>query len=83
MITTFKNTAAAAAFIGTADSRETSVEILRAITHIARNVDEAERIWEAPTEDELVAVIEITTGNGREDAADFCWGEAGSQWADA
>lgn len=78
----FKNTAEAAAFIATADSRETSVEIMRAIAQIARSAEEAKNIWEFAGDRELVAIIEIVTGNGREDATDFCWGASGSRWAD-
>lgn len=78
----FKNTDEAAAFVATSDSRETSVEIMRAIAEIARSVEEAENIWESVDDRELVAIVEIATGNGREDTRDFCWGASGSRWAD-
>lgn len=71
----------AAAFIATADSRETSVEIMRAIAHISRDMEEAVRIWEFADDRELVAIIEIATRNGIDAPEDFHWGAAGNSWA--
>lgn len=69
-------------FIDSADSRETSPEIMEAIAWLARDEDEAVRIWQDPSPAELVAIIERSTGNGRIDPADFCWGASGERWAD-
>lgn len=74
--------ATADAFIATADSRETSVEIMRAIAQIARSAEEAENIWAFADDCELIAILEIVTGNRRGDASDFCWGAAGFRWAE-
>lgn len=70
-------------FINSADSRETSTEIMEAIAWLAETEEQAERIWKDPSDSELVAIIERVTGNGREDASDFCWGAAGDQWAES
>lgn len=70
------------AFIESASSRETSKEIMEAIHFVAgRNDEEAVRIWEEPTEAELLAIWERVTKNGLISADEFCWGAAGSQWA--
>ena len=69
-------------FIASGNSRETDNEIMAAIAKIARNVAEAERIWEAPTDDEVCAIAEIATKNGNDGIpSDYCWGAAGSDWA--
>lgn len=70
-------------FIQSATSRETSVEIMEAI-HIVSGRDDAEagRVWEDPTETELLAIWEIVTKNGLVAAEEFCWGASGSKWAD-
>ena len=71
-------------FIETADSRETSKELMEAIYFVAgRNDDEAVRIWEDPTESELLAIWERVTKNGLIAADEFCWGADGSQWHSA
>lgn len=79
----FRDTDEAAAFIATADSRETSREIMQAIVFFARNVAEAEALWAGdawgivcyPTD-----MWEHVTNNGRIDPTDFCWGGAGAGW---
>jgi len=72
----------AEAFADSADSRETSKEIIDAILAVAGNSDaEAVRVWEAPTEAEALAVWERVTKNGLRDSADYCWGASGSDWA--
>lgn len=69
-------------FIDSADSRETSREIMEAITKVARDLDHAEQIWEeGPTETELCHIVEIVTKNGMYDVTDFVWGAAGDEWA--
>lgn len=79
-MTRFLDTAAADAFIASADSRETSREVMEAIASLARSMEEAEALWAdgyapgLPADRALVAVTEIATGNGRLDAADLFWG---------
>ena len=69
-------------FIETAASRETSEELMEAILRVAGNDENrATKIWEdGPTDAELVAIVEIVTGNGRTKTTDYCWGAAGTQW---
>jgi hypothetical protein len=70
-MTKFAETAAAASFIATAASRETSVEIMEAIAALACSEIEAARIWDAPTAEELAAIAVLVT----RDADDFFWGD--------
>lgn len=73
-----------ATFIDTADSRQTSPEIMAAILKVAGSEERAVDIWEnGPTSGELVAIVEIVTGNGVGDTHDYFWGWAGTKWADA
>lgn len=69
-------------FINTADSRNTSAELLDAMLYIA-NGDEtvADRIWQDPTEAEIIAIYERVTKNGLIDPAEFKWGACGTGWA--
>ena len=69
------------AFLDSADARGTSVDLLRAIWQVARGPADANRVWEAPTEAEVVAIVEVVTGNGRTETSDYCWGAAGCDWA--
>lgn len=66
--------------INEAESRETSVEIMQAIAEISRSYSDAVRIWENPTNPELVAIFERVTKNGLIDSTEFCWGVNGSNW---
>ena len=68
-------------FTNSADSRETSVEIMTAIEKISASHADAVRIWEEPTREEVLAVREDVTNDGLLDAAAFCWGAAGENWA--
>lgn len=69
-------------FLSSADSRETSAELMQAILYVAgRDETEAVRIWEAPSESEMLAVWERVTKNGLLQANEFCWGAAGHDWA--
>ena len=71
------------AFLDSADSRETSIELMEAILKTARdNEVEAVSIWEDPTEEQLIAVWEVVTKNGLSDASEFCWGESVDSWAE-
>lgn len=70
-------------FIDTASRRETSVEIMEAIFAVAGSEEAAVRVWEDPTYEEALAIWERVTSNGLRDSTDYCWGAAGSDWADA
>ena len=68
-------------FLISGDSRETSMEIIEAISFLANGNDAiAERIWSDPTEPELLAIWERATNNGLISDNDFCWGASGSKW---
>ena len=86
-MTKFNETDDGLAFIATANSRETSTEIMKAIAFFARDKAEAEAIWEGDAIGKACTMLDIwenATGNGRLDADDLCWGAAGSKWfADA
>ena len=69
-------------FVDGADSRETSVELMEAIRYVAGSNEAAVRVWENPSEPEMLAIWERVTKNGLVPSADFCWGAAGSQWAE-
>jgi hypothetical protein len=69
-------------FLETADSRETSIELMASILAVADgNEAQAVRIWEDPSEDEMRAIYARVTQNGLHDASEFCWGAQGSKWA--
>jgi hypothetical protein len=70
-------------FIESANSRETSAELMEAILYVAGSEGAAVRVWEEPTEAEALAIWERVTKNGLLDSTDFCWGVAGSGWAKA
>lgn len=84
-MTKFNETPEAADFIATADSRETSKEIMKAIAFFARNIDEAEMLWSG---DGFGAIchpsdlLEHITCNGLRDASEFYWGASGQHWWD-
>ncbi|RMF00505.1 MAG: hypothetical protein D6773_11380 [Alphaproteobacteria bacterium] len=56
-------------FLDSAESRETSTELMRAILDVAGG------------DAELTAIVEIVTNNGTHDTTEFCWGAAGTNWA--
>jgi hypothetical protein len=63
-------------FIASGESRGTSPEVMEAIYEQASgSYQSPERIWEAPTEPECVAIWEMVTKNGLLDDHDFYWGE--------
>jgi hypothetical protein len=82
-MTQWNQTAEAAEWIATADSRETSIEIMQAIAFFARSKEEAERVWENGPDgvvcDELM-IWENVTQNGLRSADEFFWGAAGNHW---
>jgi hypothetical protein len=74
---------AAESFLASADSRETDAEVMQAILKVAGgNATEAVRVWEDPTNPEMIAVWEIVTANGLRPATDYAWGASGTQWAE-
>lgn len=84
-MTKFNETDAGLAFIATGKSRETSTEIMEAIAFFARDIDEAEMLWNGDGFDKIASLSDIrehVTRNGLRDASDFCWGAAGENWAD-
>ncbi len=76
-MTAFRDTDAAAAFVASADSRETSRKVMEAIAFFARNEAEAEAVWQGDGLGQvchLSDVWEHATGNGRDDDNDLFWG---------
>ena len=74
----FIETDAAAAFIATADSRNTSREIMEAIAFFARDEAEAVALWDGDAigvAASLTDIWESATGNGRIDGATLFWGD--------
>ena len=83
MPTHWNESTEATAWIATADSRETSIEIMKAIAFFARNKDEAERLWNGDGFGEICHLSDLwehVTKNGRRNASEFCWGAAGKHW---
>jgi len=63
------------------NDRTTSPEIMEAIAFVAKsNADEAERIWEDPTLEQLTQVWQIVTHGGEIESTEFCWGASGRAW---
>ena len=83
----YRYTAAAEDFVATADSRETSREIMRAIVAFAKDTAEAVTIWEEGLtnwdDESKLAFVNTVTSDGIDAADSFVWGAAGSQWAGA
>lgn len=60
---------------GWASSRETDPEVALAIWNLAGgDPDEAQRIWDDPTDAEQIAIWERVTDNGLRPGADYQWG---------
>ena len=81
-MTRFYETDAAAEFIASGESRETSKAVMEAIAFFARDLDEAERIWEDGfgVDCEPLNIWEHATSNGTRDV-DLFWGASGDAWA--
>ncbi|MGO8908081.1 MAG: hypothetical protein ACLQDM_01945 [Bradyrhizobium sp.] len=82
-MTNFRDTAEAAQFISSADSRETSREIMQAIVFFARDLREAEDLWIGDGFGRICHPSDLwehITGNGRLDPSEFYWGAAGNRW---
>jgi hypothetical protein len=76
-MSTFEDTDAGMAFIASADSRETSPEVMRAMAFFARDLAEAEALWNGDGFGRICHVShlwEAATGNGRIDADTLFWG---------
>jgi len=85
-MTKFSETQEAADFIATADSRDTSPEIMSAIAFFARDLAEANALWQGDGFGTVCTEVDIwerVTGNGACDPSEFYWGAAGSNWWDA
>ena len=79
----FRDTPEYDAFIASADSRNTSPEIMKAIGFFSRDLAEAEALWEngySPAAT-LLDIWEHVTGNGLRDASEYYWGAAENHWA--
>lgn len=89
-MTCFRDTPEAEAFVASAASRETSPEIMEAIAFIARDLGEAEMLWNGngfggngcAAICHPVDIWEHVTSNGLRDADRYVWGAAGSRWWD-
>lgn len=79
----FRDTEEGKAFLASADSLNTDVEILEAIAFFARNLDEAQQLWRGDGYGVICHATDIwehVTGNGQRDPDNYCWGAAGDQW---
>ncbi len=87
-MTAWTETDEAAAFIATADSRQTDKHIMEAISFHAANLAEAEAIWagDFPSagivgnvrENWLLTIWDTATNNGSLDGYEMFWGDAGN-----
>lgn len=76
-MTKFRETEAAAEFIATAASRETSRDVMEAIAFFARNEAEAVALWEGNGIGVIATLSDVwenATGNGRKDDTLLFWG---------
>jgi hypothetical protein len=76
-MTKFRETDAAADFIASAASRETSPEVMQAIAFFARDAAEAEALWQGDGIGRIAHASDIwehATGNGRLRGDDLFWG---------
>lgn len=76
-MTAFRHTDAADQFIATADSRETSREVMQAIAFFARDAAEAEALWNGDGLGQIAHLNDIwehATGNGRVSDEGLFWG---------
>ena len=76
-MTHYRDTDAAAAFIATGASRETSPQVMEAIVFFARDEAEAVALWEGDGIGRIAHLRDIwekATGNGRISDEDLFWG---------
>lgn len=74
----WNETAEAAAFVASANNRNTSVQIMLAIAFFARNIGEAEMLWNGDGIGAIASISDIwehATGNGLIDDAGLYWGD--------
>ena len=79
----FRYSDAAEKFIASADSRETSPEIMEAIAFFARDLAEAEALWNGNGFGHVCHELDMwerVTKNGLHVSTDFVWGAAGTGW---
>ena len=57
-----------------ADCRNTSKEVAEAILFVASNEEDADRLWQDATDEEIRAVWEYATDNGLHADSDLYWG---------
>ena len=78
-MTLFRDTNAAAEFIATADSRNTSPEVMRAIAHYAHDRAQAVATWDGNgyswDGSSVGHIARHATDNGRLHGADLHWGD--------
>lgn len=82
-MTKWNETQEADEFIASADSRETSLEIMQAIAFFAHDQKEAVALWNGDGFGTVCHVSDLwerVTGNGARNATDYQWGAAGSDW---
>ena len=81
-MTKFSETDAGAAFIASGASRETSAEVMEAIAFFARDLTEAEAIWNGDMGRacDFLDIWEHATSNGAKNV-NLCWGDSGEAWA--
>ena len=79
-MTAWTETAEAAAFIATADSRETDQNIMKAIAFFASSLAEAEAFWNGVFggKCDYLCIWEHATNNGMLDGYEMLWGDAGN-----
>ena len=80
---TFRETQDGEAFIASAMSRETDPKIMDAIAYFARDLSEAESLWNGDGFGVICTITDFwerVTDNGRTAPTDYAWGCEGSAW---
>ena len=75
-MTNFRDTAAGAEFVATADSRESSPRVMAAIAFFARDISEAEALWSGDGIGRVANVLDVwenATNNGAMDDTELFW----------
>jgi len=76
-MTQFNESAEAEVFIASADSRETSKVVMIAIAFFARDIAEAESLWDGSAIGVVASISDVwenATSNGARDDAEIMWG---------
>jgi len=82
-MTKFMDTTAGEDFIASADSRETSREIMEAIAWFVKDEAEAEALWNGDWLWNICTPTDLwrrVTKDGLLEATDFFWGASGPRW---